>query len=66
LELLKFIPIVIDQGDAIHILKWLKPVNHYSVGDDDGYESLRRRLLDDPAIVPPLVAIPVKKGPANP
>ncbi|HQZ66540.1 MAG TPA: TIR domain-containing protein [Planctomycetaceae bacterium] len=62
----KFIPIVFDGGDANHILKWLKSVNHYLADSDVGYESLRRRLLNDPAIVPPPIGIPVKKGPANP
>ncbi len=62
----KFIPVVLCGSDTSFILKWLKSVNRYLVDSDQGYESLRRRLLNDPAIVPPPVGTPVKKGPTNP
>lgn len=62
----KFIPVVLCGSDTSFILKWLKSVNRYLVDSDQGYESLRRRLLNDPAIVPPPVGTPVKKGSTNP
>ena len=62
----KFIPVLFDKSDGTHVVRWLKPYNHYVVSEDDGYETLRRRLLNDPAIVMPPLGIPAKKGPANP
>lgn len=61
----KFIPVVLDTADTLHILKWIKQVNYYNVSTDDGYDSLLRRLLSDPAIVAPPVGTPVKQGPTN-
>ncbi|GEM_PF-2791706 len=62
----KFIPIIFESADVDQILKWIKQVNHYHVATNDGYDSLLRRLLDDPAVVAPPVGTPVKKGPATP
>jgi hypothetical protein len=62
----RFIPVLFDDHDRPYIVKWLRPYTHYLVCDDDGYEALRRRLLDDPAIVMPPLGIPTKKGPVNP
>ncbi len=62
----KFIPVLFDGADSKHIVKWLKPFNYYTVDGDSGYESLRRRLLNDPAVVMPPLGVPTKKGPANP
>lgn len=59
----KFIPVLFDDSDKKHILKWLRPYNHYQVGREAGYEQLRRRLLDDPEVVKPPLGTPVKKGP---
>jgi tetratricopeptide (TPR) repeat protein len=59
----RFIPVVFDNLDNDHILKWLKPVNYYDVESDEGYASLLRRLLDDPLVIAPPVGVPVKKGP---
>ena len=62
----KFIPILFDQADERHILKWLRPYNVYVVSTEDGHEKLRRRLLDDPSVLIPPLGSPTKKGPANP
>lgn len=62
----KFIPVLFDTADSKHIVKWLKPFNHYTIDGDAGYEALRRRLLNDPAVVMPPLGIPTKKGPTNP
>ena len=62
----KFIPILFDPADSQHIVKWLKPFNHYAVSNGAGYESLLRRLLDDPAVVMPPLGSPKKLGPKNP
>ena len=62
----KFIPVFFEATDSDHILKWVRPVNYYNVSTTNGYDSLLRRLLDDPAVVPPPVGTPRKKGPANP
>ncbi|MDJ0706097.1 MAG: toll/interleukin-1 receptor domain-containing protein [Leptolyngbyaceae cyanobacterium MO_188.B28] len=61
----KFIPVLFDPVDSKHIVKWLKPFNHYTVDSDTGYESLRRRLLNDPTVVMPPLGSPTKKGPIN-
>ena len=62
----KFIPVLFDKSDGTHIAKWLRPHNRYVVSEDGGYEALRRRLLNDPAIVMPPLGLPTKKGPVNP
>ena len=62
----KFIPILFDISDQQHIVKWLRQYNFYVVSTDDGHETLRRRLLDDPAVVIPQLGSPTKKGPVNP
>ncbi|MEO0407375.1 MAG: toll/interleukin-1 receptor domain-containing protein [Cyanobacteria bacterium P01_A01_bin.135] len=59
----KFIPTVFDSNDVQYIMRWLKPFSHYVVGNDEGYEQLRRRLLDDPATPPPPLGTPVRRGP---
>lgn len=62
----RLIPLLFDDGDREHIVKWLRPFTHYLVSDDKAYEALRRRLLNDPAIVMPPLGSPTKKGPASP
>ena len=62
----KFIPVLFDKSNVAHIVKWLRPFNHYVIDNDAGYGSLLRRLLDDPAVVMPPLGIPMKKGPTNP
>ena len=59
----KFVPIVFDPADVRHIVKWLRPYSRYNVGDAADYEKLRRRLLDDPAVVMPPLGAAVKRGP---
>jgi len=44
----KFIPIVFDRADTKHIPTPLQPTTYYFVGDDAGYESLYRRLTNQP------------------
>lgn len=61
----KFIPIVFDRADTMHIPKSLRPTTHYCVGDDDGFDQLKRRLLNDPEVVPPPVGKPTRRGPTN-
>ncbi len=46
----KFIPIVFDRADTNYIPIPLQPTTYYFVGDDPGYESLYRRLTNQPAI----------------
>ncbi len=62
----KFIPLLFDEDDGEYVAKWLRQYDYYVMSSDGGYESLRRRLLDDPMVVKPLLGIPVKKGPTNP
>lgn len=62
----KFIPLLFEDDDREHIVKWLRPYTHYVVSDNSAYEALRRRLLNDPAIVIPPLGPPAKKGPTNP
>ncbi|WP_396133458.1 toll/interleukin-1 receptor domain-containing protein [Acaryochloris sp. 'Moss Beach'] len=63
----KFIPIVFEQKNSQHIHKWLKPYSYYVLESTAGYESLRRRLMDDPAVeMPALGPPPTKKGPIQP
>jgi hypothetical protein len=45
----KFIPIVFDRADTRFIPTPLQPTTYYFVGDDAGYESLYRRLTNQPA-----------------
>lgn len=45
----KFIPIVFDRTDTKHIPTPLQPTTYYFVGDDAGYNSLYRRLTNQPA-----------------
>jgi hypothetical protein len=61
----KFIPVVFEQGAVQHIMKWLKPYSHYVLDTDGGYDLLRRRLLNDPAVPTPTLGIPATKGPAR-
>ncbi|NEQ49755.1 MAG: TIR domain-containing protein [Leptolyngbya sp. SIO3F4] len=62
----KFIPVLLDQNDSQYILKWFKPYQAYTVDNDAGYESLLRRLLDDPAVIMPTLGTPMKRGPVLP
>ena len=61
----KFIPVLFDRADEKYVVKWLRPYNVYRVDDNPGYETLRRRLLNDPAVVPPPLGAPARKGPAK-
>ncbi|MBI3913702.1 MAG: TIR domain-containing protein, partial [Chloroflexi bacterium] len=45
----KFIPLVFDRADTKHISAPLQPTTYYFVSDDAGYESLYRRLTNQPA-----------------
>lgn len=59
----KFIPILFSSRDTEHISRWLKSYTHYVVGNDHGYDLLRRRLIGDPKVIMPPVGMPKKKGP---
>lgn len=61
----KFIPVLLEPSDAEHIMKWFRPYNHYAIHTDTGYDLLLRRLLDDPAVVPPPLGTPTRRGPVN-
>ena len=60
----KFIPILFSSRDAEHIHKWLRPYTRYMIGDDSGYDSLLRRLIDDPMVPMPPIGVAQKKGPS--
>lgn len=59
----KFIPVLFNQNDSQYIHKWLKPYSYYTLDGESGYDSLLRRLIDDPAVEMPPVGTPIKKGP---
>ncbi|HSM80101.1 MAG TPA: toll/interleukin-1 receptor domain-containing protein, partial [Nodosilinea sp.] len=61
----KFIPVLLEPGDDKHIMKWFRLFNHYAIHTDAGYDLLLRRLLDDPAVVPPPLGTPTRRGPVN-
>ena len=49
----RFIPILFEGGDDQHIPTALRSATHYSVGSEQGYKVLYRRLTDQPATVRP-------------
>jgi hypothetical protein len=51
----KFIPVLLSHGAAAHIPTPVKGASWYVIDQDPGYESLYRRLTDQPEIVRPAV-----------
>lgn len=59
----KFIPIVWTPAEEAHIVDDFRAYNWFAVHTDAGYESLLRRLLDDPEVLVPELGTPRKRGP---
>ncbi len=51
----KFIPVLFSPEDAAHIPRMLRGVTRYLVGEAEDYESLYRRLINQPLILKPEV-----------
>jgi WD40 repeat protein len=56
----KFVPVIFDPADVVHIPAPLAGVNRYAVHSEDGYERLFRRLTAQPRVIPPDVAEAVR------
>ena len=49
----KFIPVFFESGDSSHVPGPARDTKHYSVGTEEGYEELYRRLTDQPRVIKP-------------
>ena len=49
----RFIPVLFDRADEVHIPDFLKAYQRYVVAEDDGYDALYRHLTVQPAVVKP-------------
>ena len=56
----RFIPIVFERSAMVHVPSFLRDHPIYVVGEDEGYEALRRRLTKQPSVEPPPVG-PVRE-----
>ena len=51
----KFIPVLLDPGDAVHIPTVLRGATRYDLTTDTGYEGLYRRITNQPEVqMPPI------------
>ena len=62
----KFIPVIFEKDDTAHIPTSLGGASYYNLDSSDGFESLYRRLTDQPEYVRPPLGEIIKMPPRRP